>query len=114
MPNITRGERMSGLIVYLAGPGRANEHTEPHLVAGDSAVMAWHDDSELSRDDALRIARELDQPRRAYGVTVPRSSARRRACPPASRSAPRPCRSAGTARTSSCGRHLVVRHASRR
>lgn len=71
MPNITRGERMSGLLVYLAGPGRANEHSEPHLVAGDSSLMAWHDDSELSRDDALRIARELDAPRRLYGVEVP-------------------------------------------
>jgi hypothetical protein len=70
MPNITRGERMSGLLVYLAGPGRANEHTEPHLVAGDPAVMAWHDDTELSRDDALRVAREVDHPRRLFGTEV--------------------------------------------
>nr|WP_015062420.1 hypothetical protein [Arthrobacter sp. J3.37]AFK89249.1 Relaxase/mobilization nuclease family protein [Arthrobacter sp. J3.37] len=32
IPNITKGTRMHGLIAYLAGPGRANEHTEPHLV----------------------------------------------------------------------------------
>lgn len=74
MPNITRGERMSGLLVYLAGPGKANEHTEPHLVAGDAAILAWHDDTELSRADALRIARELDHPRRAFGVDVPGGS----------------------------------------
>ncbi|RJK92503.1 relaxase [Vallicoccus soli] len=60
--------------MYLAGPGRHNEHTEPHLVAGDPAVMAWHDDTELSREDALRIARELDAPRRMYDVDVPGGS----------------------------------------
>ena len=40
MPNITRGGRMTGLLVYLAGPGRNNEHSNPHLVAGDAAIMA--------------------------------------------------------------------------
>ena len=71
MPNITRGERMGGLLTYLAGPGRHNEHTEPHLVAGSPAVMAWHDDAELSNAEALVIARHLDQPRRLLGVEVP-------------------------------------------
>lgn len=70
MPNITRGDRMSGLLVYLAGPGRANEHTEPHLVAGDSAVMTWFDGDVLDRAAALELARQLDQPRRAFGVEV--------------------------------------------
>ena len=70
MPNVTRGDRMAGLLVYLAGGGRHNEHTEPHLVAGDSAVMSWHDDNELGRGDALGIARHLDRPRRAHSVEV--------------------------------------------
>ena len=35
MPNVTRGDRMAGLVSYLVGGGRHNEHTEPHLVAGD-------------------------------------------------------------------------------
>lgn len=70
MPNVVRGDRMAGLISYLAGPGRANEHTEPHLVAGDSALLAWHDDAELGRDSALAIARHLDRPRTAYDVDV--------------------------------------------
>ena len=38
MPNVTRGDRMGGLLSYLAGEGRRNEHTEPHLVTGDSAI----------------------------------------------------------------------------
>ena len=70
MPNVVRGDRMAGLLTYLVGPGRANEHTEPHLVAGDEAMMAWHDDDELGRDSALAIARHLDRPRTAYDVDV--------------------------------------------
>lgn len=70
MPNVVRGHRMAGLMTYLVGPGRHNEHTEPHLVAGDGALMAWYDDNELGRDSALAIARHLDKPRVAYGVEV--------------------------------------------
>lgn len=70
MPNVVRGDRMGGLMAYLVGPGRANEHTEPHLVAGDGAVMAWHDDAELGREGAAAIARHLDRPRVALGVEV--------------------------------------------
>jgi len=71
IPNVVRGDRMAGLMAYLAGPGRANEHAEPHLVAGDTALMAWHDDNELGHDAALSIARHLDRPRTAYDVEVP-------------------------------------------
>ena len=70
MPNITRGARMSGLMVYLAGPGRSDEHSEPHLVAGDAAIMAWHDDAELDSKTAQQIGWELDHPRRAFGTRV--------------------------------------------
>lgn len=70
IPNIVKGNRMAGLMVYLAGPGKENEHTEPHLVAGDPAMMAWYDDHELGRADALAIARHLDRPWRAFGVEV--------------------------------------------
>lgn len=70
MPNVVRGDRMAGLLTYLVGPGRANEHEEPHLVAGDEAMMAWYNDDELGRDSALAIARHLDRPRTAYDVEV--------------------------------------------
>jgi len=72
IPNITRGGRMAGVMAYLAGPGRdgGEVHTEPHLVAGDPAIMAWHDDAELDRDAALQIAAELDRPRKTFGVQV--------------------------------------------
>lgn len=70
MPNVTRGDRMAGLLAYLVGPGRANEHTEPHLVAGDGPLLAWHDDNELDRDSAMVIAAYLDRPRTGYEVEV--------------------------------------------
>lgn len=73
IPNITRGSRMSGLMVYLVSTDAdktRNAHTEPHLVAGDAAVMAWYDDGVLGRDDALAIAKHLDQPHRKFGVEV--------------------------------------------
>jgi hypothetical protein len=72
MPNITRGGRMLGLMAYLVGPGReGNEvHIEPHLVAGDAAIMAWHDDAVLDKAAAMQIGRELDHPRVAFGTEV--------------------------------------------
>ncbi|ANP74875.1 relaxase/mobilization nuclease domain-containing protein [Cryobacterium arcticum] len=73
MPNISRGGQMGGLLVYLAGEGRSNEHEEQHLVAGDAAIMAQHGYSVLDRDTALAIAKSLDAPRRAFEVEVLRT-----------------------------------------
>lgn len=70
MPNVTTGGRTTGLLIYLAGPGRANEHTDQHLVAGDAALMAWHGDDELDRDAAAQIAAHLDAPMLAFGAEV--------------------------------------------
>lgn len=73
---VTHGNRFGGLMVYLAGPGRANEHEDPHLVAGDPELMMMHGGHELDRDEALTVARALDTDRRATGVEV--LSSRRR------------------------------------
>ncbi|AOY73986.1 relaxase/mobilization nuclease domain-containing protein (plasmid) [Arthrobacter sp. TES] len=73
IPNITRGSRMAGLMVYLASTDTdktKNAHTDPHLVAGDAAVMAWYDDGVLDLEDAVAIAKHLDQPRKLFGVEV--------------------------------------------
>lgn len=67
IPKVTKGSRPFGLMRYLVGPGRHNEHSEPHLVNGSPTIMAWHDDAELSRDSADAIARELDLNRKAFG-----------------------------------------------
>ena len=75
IPNITRGSRMGGLMVYLASTDAnktKNAHSDPHLVAGDAAIMAWYDDGVLDRDDALAIAKHLDRPRKMFGVSASR------------------------------------------
>jgi hypothetical protein len=54
---VLRGTRVAGLIWYLYGPGRREEHTDPHLVAG------WRDPAELEpalRADGTREFRRLN------------------------------------------------------
>lgn len=72
IPNITRGSDIGGLMGYLAGGGRHNEHAEQHLVAGDSAIMAMHGYGELNQAAARAIGRRLDTPRLAYEVEITR------------------------------------------
>jgi hypothetical protein len=63
-----RGERVEGLVYYLYGPGRREEHTDPHIVAG------WRHPAELEpplREDGKRDFRRLlgllNQPHAAMG-----------------------------------------------
>jgi hypothetical protein len=63
-----RGERVSGRIYYLFGPGRREEHTDPHLIAG------WRHPAELEPlllPDGHRDFRHLNgllqQPHAALG-----------------------------------------------
>src|SRR5512138_3785711 len=73
MPNITRGGSMAGLIMYLRGPGRANEHTAPHVVAGHDVMVELAGAGVLSVDVGLDVANALDLPSKLFGtdVTVP-------------------------------------------
>ncbi|MFD3431289.1 relaxase/mobilization nuclease domain-containing protein [Nocardia fluminea] len=62
MPNIVKGSNMGGLLRYLAGPGRANEHTDPKVLAGDIVTMAVYAGGiDVAR--ATELARLLDSPR---------------------------------------------------
>ena len=70
--SISRGGDMGGLLAYLAGPGRSNEHSEQHLIAGDAAVMTLYGTDTLDRAAANEIAQSLDAPRREFGVDVTR------------------------------------------
>jgi len=63
-----RGSRVSGLIYYLYAPGRHEEHTDPHMIAG------WRHPAELEpplRQDGHRDFRRLNgllqQPHDALG-----------------------------------------------
>jgi len=79
IPNVTRGGRVRGLVRYLTGEGRANEHTDPRLVAGDPALMAAFSQVQFAADRAAgrkvadQISEHLDHPRVRSGtrVTVP-------------------------------------------
>lgn len=71
---IVKGGDMRGLLRYLQGPGKVNEHTEPHVVAGDPFLMAMYSADLLERSDAVDIATYLDEPRRAFGTEVSTTS----------------------------------------
>ncbi|CNG55874.1 Uncharacterised protein [Mycobacterium tuberculosis] len=54
---VTRGKRVPGLIRYLYGPGRRNEHRDPHIVAGFDSPAALEPPT---RRDGKRDFRRLD------------------------------------------------------
>lgn len=66
IPNVRRGQDMVRLVKYLVGPGKRNEHTDPHLVAGSPWLMAFHGDAELSYADAKTIGTDLEAPAKAF------------------------------------------------
>lgn len=71
IPNISRGGRMAGLMNYLVGPGRSNEHENQRIIGGDDRVtFAYTPGTELSRYDAFEIAEMLDAPRKLHGTEV--------------------------------------------
>ncbi|MBX3196285.1 MAG: relaxase/mobilization nuclease domain-containing protein [Microbacteriaceae bacterium] len=72
IPNITRGDRMAGLMSYLAGKGRHNDHSDQHLVAGDALLEQWGPQGQLDEEMGRRLAHHLDQPRQAFQVEVAR------------------------------------------
>lgn len=70
IPNVRRGHEMVRLVKYLVGPGKRNEHTAPHLVAGSPWLMAWHAETELSFADAKMIGKDLEAPTKGFKVDV--------------------------------------------
>ncbi|WP_019146623.1 relaxase/mobilization nuclease domain-containing protein [Aeromicrobium massiliense] len=70
IPNVVKGGDMRGLLRYLAGPGRENEHTNPHVIGGDDFLLAWHGSEELNADAAGEISDYLEQPRQHWGTEI--------------------------------------------
>jgi uncharacterized protein YcgI (DUF1989 family) len=64
-----RGHRLRGLIEYLYGPGKYDEHTNPHLVAVWDPTLP---DSLRTKAERGYITRQMQAPRRMFGVEVPR------------------------------------------
>ena len=70
---VAKGRMVGGLLRYLYGPGRANEHTNPHLAA------AWDDPALLEptlvedgRLDFRPLTELLEQTLRAVDSTAPK------------------------------------------
>lgn len=62
---VTRGSNVGGLLRYLYGPGRANEHTNPHLVGswlGDDAATLSSLEPVASRNRFGDLADRLSMP----------------------------------------------------
>jgi len=58
-----RGDRMRGLVEYLFGPGKRNEHTDQRVVAAyDDALLG----AQSGEFDRAMVAADLDYPRRWY------------------------------------------------
>jgi hypothetical protein len=65
---VVRGSHARGLLRYLYGPGRANEHIDPHLVAGFGDPAELEPDRRLGgTSDPRRLAGLLVQPLAALG-----------------------------------------------
>ena len=77
IPNIITGGDTGGLMRYLVGPGRANEHENPHVIAGSrDIVRKWGDWETISVSQASEIATRLDAYMHETG-TFPTGKARR-------------------------------------
>jgi len=72
IPKITRGGNTRGLLLYLIGKGRREEHVDPRLVAGSAEAMMIAGGRVLKGGarDAAQLARFLDEPRETFGTQV--------------------------------------------
>ena len=70
IPNVTRGGKTHGVLLYLVGKGRREEHEHPHLVSGAPEAVRIGARRVLERSDAIALARFLDEPREAFGTRV--------------------------------------------
>ena len=70
IPNVTRGGNTRGVLLYLVGPGKREEHQDPHLVAGAPETLRIAGERLLGAGDAAALARFLDEPREDFGTRV--------------------------------------------
>jgi hypothetical protein len=70
IPNVTRGGKTHGVLVYLVGKGKREEHRDPRLIAGSAEAVRMGEGKTLARSDAIALARFLDEPREAFGTRV--------------------------------------------
>ena len=67
---VTRGQRPSGAVRYLFGPGRYNEHEDPHVVAA-SASLRVEAGLRPTKPELEELAAAMDLPAVLFGTEVP-------------------------------------------
>lgn len=71
MGPISRGDNMGGLVRYLLGPGRAEEHTNQRVIAAEASMDIRR--GVLSAEEVQSLAFEMDLPRRVHGTRITRN-----------------------------------------
>ncbi len=66
----TRGQSMGGLVNYLCGPGRANEHEDARVIAGSEQLAVPYGQA-LTGSERRDLSGQLDWGRDEFGVVVP-------------------------------------------
>ena len=66
---VTRGQGPSGAVRYLFGPGRENEHTDPHVVAA-SASLRVEAGLRLDKAHLEELTAAMDLPSTLFGTEV--------------------------------------------
>ena len=71
-----RGDKTTPLVLYLFGPGRANEHRDQRVIAADG-TLGIADGTELDindpgdRAEIMALAAQMDAHRKAMGGQMP-------------------------------------------
>lgn len=69
---VTKGIGAVKLAVYLAGPGRHNEHTEQHVIAASEAMATVEAGQALDYRQAVAMGVELNTPHEVFGQRSPK------------------------------------------
>jgi hypothetical protein len=70
IPNVTRGGRTRGVLLYLVEKGKREEHQDPRLVAGSPEAVRMGEGRVLEKSDAAALAGFLDEPSDVFGTRV--------------------------------------------
>lgn len=66
-----RGRDPVGLALYLFGPGKHNEHVDPHIVAADVALGVPDGHRYTDRRDIIDLGHDLNAPHKLFGKEFP-------------------------------------------
>jgi hypothetical protein len=69
IPRITHGGDAGGLVRYLVGRGKQDEHTRPHVIAAAPGMSVPMGEA-LSAGEVQELAFDLELPRRLWGTEV--------------------------------------------